>query len=61
MAVDTQTRAEVKHYRNYIGGEWRNPVDGDWIAIEDPATAEPAFSAPRGQKADIDYLRAHLT
>ena len=41
-------------WQNYIGGEWRNPVDGDWIAIEDPATAEPAFSAPRGQKADID-------
>ena len=41
-------------WQNYIGGEWRNPVDGGWIAIEDPATAEPAFSAPRGQKADID-------
>ena len=22
MAIDTKTHAEVKHYQNYIGGEW---------------------------------------
>ena len=43
-----------KRWQNYIGGEWHDPAAGDWIEIEDPATAEPAFSAPRGQKVDID-------
>lgn len=43
-----------KRWQNYIDGQWRDPAGGDWIPIEDPATTEVVFSAPRGQKADID-------
>src|SRR5689334_20465924 len=57
--VENQSRRQTmslskKRWQNYIGGEWHDPAAGDWIEIEDPATAEPAFSAPRGQKVDID-------
>ena len=40
MAVDTSARTEVKHYKNYIGGEWvdrdskvdvANPFDGSVV------------------------------
>src|SRR5262245_29658198 len=41
-------------WQNYIDGKWRDPHGGEWIPVEDPATAEVVFSAPRGQLADID-------
>lgn len=41
-------------WQNYIDGEWRDPHGREWIAIEDPATAEVVFTAARGQGPDID-------
>ena len=43
-----------ERWQNYVDGQWRDPASRDWIPIEDPATAERVFSAPRGQKEDID-------
>jgi hypothetical protein len=38
MAIDTQARAEVRHYRNYIGGEWVDAASGQTFDVINPAT-----------------------
>ena len=46
MAVDTQTRAEVKHYKNYIGGEWVDAASGETFDVVNPATEEVFATVP---------------
>ena len=52
MAVDTQTRAEVKHYRNYIGGEWVDAASGQTFDVVNPATEETIATVPAGDRED---------
>ena len=46
MAVDTQARAEVKPYRNYIGGEWVDAGSGETFDVINPATEETIATVP---------------
>ena len=52
MAIDTQTRAEVKHYRNYIGGEWVDAASGETFDVVNPATEETIATVPAGDRED---------
>ena len=46
MAIDTQTRAEVQHYKNYIGGEWVDAASGETFDVVNPATEEMFATVP---------------
>src|ERR671918_200118 len=52
MAVDTQSRAEVRHYRNYIGGEWVDAAAGGTFDVINPATEETIATVPAGDRED---------
>jgi acyl-CoA reductase-like NAD-dependent aldehyde dehydrogenase len=54
MAIDTATRADVKHYQNYIGGEWVDSVSGETFDVVNPATEEIVATVPRGDREDAD-------
>ena len=40
MAIDTSSRTDVKHYKNYIGGEWVDAASGETFDVINPATEE---------------------
>ena len=52
MAVDTQSRAEVRHYRNYIGGEWVDAAAGGTFDVINPATEETIATVPACDRED---------
>jgi aldehyde dehydrogenase (NAD+) len=52
VAVDTQPRAEVRHFRNYIGGEWVDAASGDTFDVVNPATEETIATVPAGDRED---------
>jgi acyl-CoA reductase-like NAD-dependent aldehyde dehydrogenase len=52
MAIDTSTQAEVKHFKNYIGGEWVDAASGETFEIVNPATEEVVATVPKGGRED---------
>jgi betaine-aldehyde dehydrogenase len=40
--------------RNYIGGEWTEPLSGEYQEVIDPATEEPFAEAPRSSAEDAE-------
>ncbi|MEU4222758.1 gamma-aminobutyraldehyde dehydrogenase [Nonomuraea sp. NPDC026600] len=40
--------------RNFIGGEFADPLDGEWAPVLDPATGETIARAPRSGPDDVD-------
>jgi 1-pyrroline dehydrogenase len=44
----------VSRYRNFVGGEWVDAVDGATAEIVNPATGEPIAEVPEGTQADVD-------
>jgi acyl-CoA reductase-like NAD-dependent aldehyde dehydrogenase len=52
LAVDTHIRAEVKHYRNYIGGEWVDAASGQTFDVVNPATEETIATVPACDRED---------
>ena len=47
MAIDTTTRTEVQHYKNYIGGEWVDAASGETFDVVNPATEEVFATVPK--------------
>jgi acyl-CoA reductase-like NAD-dependent aldehyde dehydrogenase len=52
MAIDTAARTEVKHYRNYIGGQWLDAASGETFEVINPATEEVIATVPNGGRED---------
>jgi aldehyde dehydrogenase (NAD+) len=52
MAVDTQSRADVKHYRNYVGGEWVDAASSETFDVVNPATEETIATVPAFDRED---------
>jgi acyl-CoA reductase-like NAD-dependent aldehyde dehydrogenase len=52
MAVDTAARADVKHFKNYIGGEWLDAASGETFDVINPATEEVVATVPKGDRED---------
>ena len=52
MAIDTSTQAEVKHFKNYIGGEWVDAASGETFEVVNPATEEVVATVPKGGRED---------
>lgn len=53
--MNERTEAEMefpKRVANWIGGEEREAVSGEWIAKHDPATGEPLCELARSQEVD---------
>ena len=48
MSVTTLT------YKNLVGGEWVDAVDGETMPVLNPATGETIAEVPRGTQADVD-------
>ncbi|SLN43732.1 aldehyde dehydrogenase family protein [Oceanibacterium hippocampi] len=47
-----------RRWQNYIDGGWRDGADGDWIAVENPATGETIAEIARAGRADVDAALA---
>jgi 1-pyrroline dehydrogenase len=41
-------------YRNFVGGEWVDGVEGGLMEVLNPATGEAFAEVPRGTQADVD-------
>jgi acyl-CoA reductase-like NAD-dependent aldehyde dehydrogenase len=52
MAIDTQAPADVKAYKNYIGGEWVDATSGETFEIINPATEDVIATVPKGGRED---------
>ena len=52
MAIDTQAQAEVRHFRNYIGGEWVDAASGQTFDVVNPATEESIATVPAAERED---------
>ena len=44
----------VSDYRNFVGGEWVDAVEGGTMEILNPATGEAIARVPEGTQADVD-------
>ncbi|MGE5689470.1 MAG: aminobutyraldehyde dehydrogenase [Pseudomonadota bacterium] len=44
----------VHSYKNFVGGEWVEAVDGGTMEVLNPATGEVIAEVPRGTQADVD-------
>src|SRR5204862_7387683 len=49
MATQTATA-----YKNFVGGEWVDAVEGATMDVINPATGETIAEVPRGTQADVD-------
>jgi betaine-aldehyde dehydrogenase/aminobutyraldehyde dehydrogenase len=49
MATEATT-----HYKNFVGGEWVDAVEGATMDVLNPATGEKVAEVPRGTQADVD-------
>lgn len=45
---------DVQRYNLFIGGQWVDPVDGEWIAIHNPATGKVIAQVAKGAAGDVD-------
>src|SRR6202789_1135603 len=52
--VVTWLEAHSRKFVHFIGGEWRDPVDGAYFDSTDPSTGEKIASVAQGSIADID-------
>jgi aminobutyraldehyde dehydrogenase len=41
-------------YKNFVGGEWVEAVEGGTMEVLNPATGETIAEVPRGTQADVD-------
>src|SRR5256885_124343 len=44
----------VTSYRNFVGGEWVDAVEGETMEVLNPATGETIAEVPRGGEADVE-------
>jgi 1-pyrroline dehydrogenase len=44
----------VQAYKNFVGGEWVDAVDGETMEVVNPATGDVIAEVPRGTQADVD-------
>jgi acyl-CoA reductase-like NAD-dependent aldehyde dehydrogenase len=44
----------IQRYKNYVGGEWVDPLGDGTIEIVNPATGEVIAETPAGSEADVD-------
>lgn len=57
--MDTQPRAAAQPYQargsygHFYAGQWQDPVQGEYIPIEDPSTGEWFSACARGQAEDV--------
>jgi aldehyde dehydrogenase (NAD+) len=45
---------QTERYRNYIAGEWHEPLSGRYLASLDPTSGEAWYSTPDSGAADVD-------
>jgi aldehyde dehydrogenase (NAD+) len=41
-------------FGHFIGGEWRDPAEGEWFDTQNPATNKPLARIAQGGKADVE-------
>jgi aldehyde dehydrogenase (NAD+) len=54
MFAPPRGASALPRYRNYVGGQWCDPLSGDWLETFDPATGLPWALIPRCGAADAD-------
>jgi betaine-aldehyde dehydrogenase/aminobutyraldehyde dehydrogenase len=46
----------VKHFKNLVGGEWVDAVEGETMEVVNPSTGEAIAEVPRGSEADVERV-----
>jgi betaine-aldehyde dehydrogenase len=54
MATATKKKTEVLELKNFIGGDFVDPADGEMEDVVNPATGDVIARAPLSTKADVD-------
>src|SRR3712207_1300954 len=44
----------VQSYKNFVGGEWVEAVEGETMEVVNPATGEVIAEVPKGSAADVE-------
>src|ERR687887_2108607 len=44
----------VSQYKNLVGGEWVDAIEGGTMEVVNPATGETIAEVPRGTQGDVD-------
>src|ERR1700693_3888970 len=44
----------VTSYRNFVGGEWVDAVEGETMEVLNPSTGETIAEVPRGSERDVE-------
>ena len=44
----------VQSYKNFVGGEWVDAVEGETMEVLNPSTGEPIAEVPKGTQADVE-------
>src|SRR5581483_3564103 len=44
----------VTSYKNFVGGEWVEAVEGETMEVLNPATGEVIAEVPRGSEKDVE-------
>ncbi len=52
MALDTQAKIEVQHFKSYIGGEWVEAASGETFDVINPADGQVCATVPKGDRED---------
>ncbi|MEX0993214.1 MAG: aldehyde dehydrogenase family protein [Solirubrobacterales bacterium] len=52
MAIDTEARIEIEHYKNYVGGEWVDAGSGDTFDVINPADGRTIATVPNCDRDD---------
>jgi aldehyde dehydrogenase (NAD+) len=58
MAIDTEARTEVQHYKNYIGGEWVDAASGETFDVINPADGRTVATVPSCSREDAGHAIA---
>ena len=53
LAMETRV-LEKTRYQLHIGGEWTDPISGEWFDSHDPYAGEAWAEVPRGNAEDVD-------
>ena len=44
----------VQAYKNFVGGEWVDAIEGETMEVLNPSTGEPIAEVPRCTAEDVD-------
>src|SRR5262249_42409309 len=54
LETEGEMSTTVTSYKNFVGGDWVDAVEGETMEVLNPATGEVIAEVPRGGEADVE-------